>query len=54
MGTTGVKSGNITGAAQTPSAGDYVNVVFVFSNGASMSTATFSFTSDQLINSPFT
>ena len=48
-----VYSGNVTGTAQTPSAGDYVNIVFVFTNGA-MSTQTFNITANQLIDTPFT
>lgn len=53
LGTTGVKSGNITGSAQTPSAGDIVIVSFRFSNGA-MSNQTAQATFDQNIDSPFT
>ena len=48
-GTTGVKSGNITVTAQTPNTGDYVNVVYVFSNGQNMSN-TVSFTSNQVFD----
>lgn len=53
LGSTGVKSGTISGSAQTPSVGDYVSVVFVYSNGA-MSAQTFQYTPNQNIDSPFT
>jgi len=46
---------NITGSAQTPSANDYVNVVYVFSNSVGTpSTLSFTVKSDQIINSPYT
>ena len=50
--TTGVKSGTITGISQTPNVGDYVNIVFVFTNGA-MSTQSTVITHNQIINSPY-
>lgn len=53
LGTTGVKSGTISGSAQSPSVGDYVSVMFTFSNSA-MSAQSFSFTPNQNIDSPFT
>lgn len=52
LGSTGVLSQAVTGAAQTPSAGDKVMIAFVFSNAA-MSTQTFNYTPNQLIDSPF-
>jgi hypothetical protein len=49
-----VISVNITGSAQTPSANDYVNVVYVFSNSVGTpSTQSFTVKSDQIINSPY-
>jgi hypothetical protein len=46
---------NITGSAQTPSSGDYVNIVYVFANTVGTpSTLSFTVKSDQIINSPFT
>lgn len=53
MGTTGVKSGNITGSSQTPLAGDNVIIIFQFLNGA-MSNQFFSVINDQIIDAPFT
>lgn len=53
LGSTGVLSGNITGSAQTPSAGDYVGIFFVVSN-SNMNNQQISYTPDQVINSPFT
>lgn len=52
LGTTGVKSGTISGSAQTPNAGDYVVIVYVTENGA-MSTQSAGVTPDQLTDSPF-
>lgn len=54
LGATGVISKSITGAAQTPSAGDKVYIVFSFTNSNSMTTQSAAFTADQLIDSPFT
>lgn len=53
VGTTGVKSQTVTGSAQTPAAGDMVEVVFLFSNGA-MSSSSLNIKPDQNIDSPFT
>lgn len=53
LGTTGVKSQDISGSAATPGAGDIVLVVFVITNGA-MSGQTASVTYNQNIDSPFT
>ena len=53
LGTTGVKSTTISGAAQTPTAGDDVVIVLGFANSA-MTAQTFQATPDQLISSPFT
>jgi hypothetical protein len=52
-GSVGVLSGNITGLAQTPSTGDYVAVVFVFTN-TSMASAGPQVLGDQTISTPFT
>jgi hypothetical protein len=52
LATTGVKSVTISGAAQTPAAGDVVEIVLVFSNSQTMTRA-FAFTPDQLIDTPF-
>jgi hypothetical protein len=48
---TGVRSGTISGSAQTPNSGDYVNIVFVFTNGA-MTTQSIGVTHNQLIDTP--
>ena len=49
-----VISVNVTGSSQTPSANDYVNIVYVFSNTVgTISTQSFTVKSDQIINSPF-
>jgi hypothetical protein len=53
LGTTGVQSGTISGSAQTPSSGDYVNIVFVFTNAA-MNTQSISVTHNQVIDTPLT
>lgn len=52
LGTTGVKSQNVTGSGQTPGVGDVVWVVYEILNGA-MSIQSFSFTPNQNIDSPF-
>lgn len=52
-GTTGVKSTTVSGAVQTPGAGDKIVVLLEFDNG-SMTTQTFGITPNQLIDSPFT
>jgi len=44
----------ISGSSQTPSLGDYVNIVFVFENTKTgVGTQTFTIKSNQVINSPF-
>lgn len=53
LSTTGVKSVVISGGLQSPSTGDLVEIVLSFSN-SSGSPQGFTFTSDQLIDSPFT
>lgn len=53
FGTTGVKSGTITGLVQTPAVGDYVNIVFVFDK-AGMGNESFDITPNQVIDSPIT
>lgn len=53
MGSTGVKSGTISGSAQSPGVGDVVVVMFCFSNGA-MSNQNWNVAPDQNIDSPFT
>ena len=52
LGTTGVKSQNVTGSAVTLAAGDKVVIVFHVANGA-MSGQSFAWTPDQNIDSPF-
>lgn len=52
LASTGVKSQTVSGSAQSPSAGDVVWVLVRVNNGA-MSTQSFTFTPDQLIDSPF-
>lgn len=45
---------NVTGSAQTPSANDYVNIVYVFENTIpTPSTLSFTVKSNQIINSPY-
>ena len=41
----------VVGTAQTPNVGDYINVVFVYTNAA-MTTQSFQFTPNQTINTP--
>lgn len=53
LSSTGILSGTVTGSSQTPSAGDYVNIVFVFSKTGA-GTQSFTFIPDQQITSPFT
>lgn len=53
LGTTGVKSQNVTGSAVTLAAGDRVTVIYVLANG-SMNAAAFEWTPNQDIDSPFT
>lgn len=53
LGSTGVKSQNVTGGAVTLAADDLVTVVYVISNGA-MTDQTFQYTPNQNIDSPFT
>lgn len=53
LSSTGVKSQNVTGVAQTPGVGDRVLIVFVGSNGA-MSSQSADIIPDQNIDSPFT
>jgi hypothetical protein len=53
LGSTGVKSANVSGSAQTPSVGDYVIISMICNNGA-MTAQSFTWTSDQDIDSPFT
>lgn len=52
-GSVGVLSGTVTGLAQTPSAGDYVVVIFGMTN-SSMSSAGPQILGDQTIDTPFT
>lgn len=52
-GSVGVLSGTVSGLAQTPSAGDYVVIIFVMTN-SSMSSAGPQILGDQTINTPFT
>lgn len=52
LGTTGVKSTTVSGASQSPGAGDLVEILWVFSNGA-MSTQSFGMKHSQNIDSPF-
>jgi hypothetical protein len=52
LSTIGVKTATVSGAAQTPTAGDLVQVILGFDNG-SMNAQTFDVLSDQLIDSPF-
>lgn len=52
-GATGVKSGTISGSAQTPNTGDYVRILFCFSSSA-MSVQLTGITPNQNIDSPFT
>jgi hypothetical protein len=51
LNTQGVVVGSMAGASQSPSAGDYVNIIFVFSNTSTTSDA-FGFISNQIINTP--
>jgi hypothetical protein len=51
LGTTGVKTVNVTGTAQTPNVGDYINIVMVYTNGA-MTSQSFQFQPTQLIDTP--
>lgn len=53
LSSTGVKSGTISGSSQSPSAGDYVSVVLVFTNTA-MTGQQADCTLNQNIDSPFT
>jgi len=53
LGTTGVKSQAVTGAAQTPGAGDKVVIVFGISNTNEHGNQTVGRTHNQLINTPF-
>lgn len=55
LGTTGVKSANVTGnAATSPASTDRVVVVMSITNGSSMFGTTGTIKTDQLISSPFT
>jgi hypothetical protein len=53
LGTTGVKSMNVTGSAISPASTDGVEIILAMTNGGTM-TQSFGFTPNQLIDSPFT
>lgn len=53
LGSTGVRSHNVTGSAQSPSAGDKVIVVLLFDNMQAMP-QDIGFTPSEIITSPFT
>lgn len=49
----GVKTFNVTGAAQTPSAGDQVRIVLTVQNSSGVMNQSFSWTANQVIDTPF-
>ena len=53
LGSTGVKTFNVTGSAQTPGVGDRVKIIIGVSNGA-MSAQACGLTPSELIDTPFT
>jgi hypothetical protein len=53
LATTGVITTTVSGTAETPNFGDYINIVLVFTNGA-MTNQTFEYLPDQNIDTPLT
>lgn len=53
LGSTGVKSTNVTGTAQVPAAGDRIMIICGVSNSADHGNQTIGITPDQIITAPF-